>query len=133
MRLCVVLLACFVLGCGTKAKVVPAPNQSSVKAMPATDQICFMRGDLPSSVKYSVIGQVKGSKKTYGHTDEVLVIMAWRAKEAGGDAVINLDAGQRFGGVLPWDVVRPKGYGTVVKFVPGQKKFDCVGNGGKLF
>jgi hypothetical protein len=121
------------LGCGTKAKVVPAPNQTVVKASPETSQICFLRGGLPSSVKYTVIGQVKGSKKTYGHTEEVLVIMAWQAKKAGGDAVIDLDAGQRFGGVLPWDVVRPKGNGTVVKFDPGQKKFDCEENGGKLF
>lgn len=129
------LVACCVLtsACGTRAKIIPAANQSYVQASAPTKQVCFLRGGLPEGVKYEVIGKVIGYKKTYGNTEEVLNRMAEEAKKSGADAVIDLDAGQRFGGIMPWSTVRPKGNGIAVRYGQGQKPIDCERLEGKIF
>lgn len=129
-----IVICCIIISaCGTRAKIVPAPNQPYVQASTPTNRVCFLRGALPEGVKYEVVGKIIGSKKTYGSTDQVLERMAEEAKKAGADAVIDLDAGQRFGGIMPWDTVRPKGYGIAVRYAQGQKPVDCEKLDGKIF
>jgi uncharacterized protein YbjQ (UPF0145 family) len=96
-----------------------------------SNQVCMLKSPLPSGVAYTVIGEAKSSKKSYGSVTELLALMAKDARAAGADAVINLDAHQR-AGVMPWGHVRPVSTGTAVKLAD-RGSFDCKANGGELW
>lgn len=120
-------------GCTARAKAIPSEGKTMVIQGPSTDKVCLLQGELPSKFNYYILAQIKGSKRSYGSTDSVLNAMADEAKRIGADAVININAKQGFGGLLPWSHVKPKGTGTAVKLKPDQQPLDCVALGGKPY
>ncbi|MDA0705706.1 MAG: SHOCT domain-containing protein [Proteobacteria bacterium] len=58
--------------------------------------------------------------------------MAREARQLGADALINLQASQRFKGPLPWRITSPTGDGQAVKVLPDSPKIDCLYMGGRL-
>lgn len=120
-------------GCAARAKAIPVEGQTHVNSSSPTDKVCLLQGDLPYAVNYTILAQIKGSKRSYGSTDSVLNAMAQEAKRIGADAVINISAKQGFGGFMPWSHVRPKGTGAAIKLKTDQKPIDCVALGGKQY
>jgi hypothetical protein len=77
------------------------------------------------------MGLVKATKRSYGGVDELDIAIANEARRIGADAVINLQASQRFKGPLPWRVTSPTGVGTAIKLTPESPKLDCAALRGK--
>jgi len=126
----IVLATTAVTACGTRAKV--EPSLSAKLYVPNNGQVCLLAGALPSDVRYEVLGRIKATKRTYGSTDELFPLMAREARKLGADAIINLQADQRFKGPLPWRVTSPTGDGSAVKIVSETPRFDCATSGGRL-
>lgn len=97
-----------------------------------TGPVCMLAGGLPDGVHAVSIGKVKATKGTYGSTENLMIPMADEARRVGADAIINLQADQRFKGPLPWRYNAPTGAGTAVHFVDQAAPFDCTANGGQL-
>jgi hypothetical protein len=131
LRLALIVLATTaVTACGTRAKV--EPSYSAKLYAPNNGQVCLLAGALPSDDRYEVLGRIKATKRTYGSTDELFPLMARKARKLGADAIINLQADQRFKGPLPWRVTSPTGDGSAVKIVSETPRFDCAMSGGRL-
>lgn len=97
-----------------------------------TGPVCLLAGGLPDGMQVVAIGKVKATKGTYGGTDNLMKPMADEARRVGADAIINLQADQRFKGPLPWRYNAPTGAGTAVHFVDQAAPFDCAQQGGQL-
>lgn len=129
-RLVPVIVCIAMVGCGTRAKV-EADRTAPVHSA-HNNKVCLLAGAPPSDVKVVALGRIKATKRTYGGTDELLPVMAREARKLGADAIINLQAEQRFKGPLPWRVTSPTGDGIAVKVLPDSPKLDCLGAGGRL-
>ena len=92
------------------------------------EPVCMIRSPLPSNIGYTVVGEVRGGKKTYGSVNEVLPVMADEAREIGADAIINLQTSHQIG---PWAWARPVGSGTAVR-LNNRGNFNCASHGGEL-
>lgn len=123
-----VLSACS--GISTKTEMNKAQTETFASR---TGQVCLLAGSLPDTVQVVSIGKIKASKGTYGSTNELMPQIANEARFLGADAVIDLQAKQKFRGPLPWRVTSPSGIGTAVRFVDRTATFDCLLVGGKLF
>ena len=126
----VALAASAVAACGTRAKM--EPNTRAALYAPNNGPLCLLAGALPSDIRYEVLGRVKATKRTYGSTDQLFPLMAREARKLGADAIINLQAEQRFKGPLPWRVTSPTGDGSAVKIISDEPRFDCTAAGGRL-
>ena len=129
MRIALIILLLSLAACGTKTKTTMAANAPPIQGRSGT--VCLLAGSLPSEYKYAEIGRIVATKRTYGSTDEVTRAIATEAKRLGADAVINLQADQRFKGPLPWRVTSPTGDGTAVKLVPESPELKCESVGGR--
>jgi hypothetical protein len=89
----------------------------------------MLAGEPPSTVNYEVLGRIVATKRSYGGTDELLAPMGLEARRLGADAIINLQADQRFKGPLPWRVRSPTGDGQAIKVLVGGD-LDCIAAGG---
>ena len=95
-----VLVACAaVSACGTRAKSHPLAG-ANLHA-PNNGQVCLLAGALPGDVRFEVLGRITATKRTYGSTDELLPVMTREARKLGADAIIHLQADQRFKGPMP--------------------------------
>lgn len=119
----VVLLAT-VAGCAAKShtKVIAGRDGLPRHIGP----VCFLKSPLPPDVKHTVIGQIKGGKKTYGSFNEVYAVMAEEARRVGADAVVGLDARTDINAVA-W--ARPVAQGAAIK-LSDPASFDCQKWGG---
>jgi hypothetical protein len=127
------ILACIAVlsaGCGVRAKSM-VDRRATIHA-PNNGSICLLAGAPPSDVKYETVGRIVATKRSYGSSDELLPAMAYEARRLGADAIINLQAGQRFKGPLPWRITSPSGDGTAIKVID-TPKIDCAHAGGRLY
>src|SRR5688500_4995577 len=93
----VLLLMIVVLGgCGVRAKT--SPNLEARVYGVYNGPVCLLAGEPPSNARYEVLGKVVATKRTYGSPDELYGPMVREARRLGADALINLQAGQRFKG-----------------------------------
>ena len=128
-HLFLLLVAATIVACGTRAKTI---EERGAKLYAANNgPICLLAGAPPTDIKYEVLGRVVATKRSYGSSDELLAPMAREARRLGADAIINLQAGQRFKGPLPWRITSPSGDGTAIKVLEGAAKLDCAHAGGK--
>ncbi len=120
-----------VSGCGgvTAKSTV---EQSATLYPPNNGNICLMAGAPPSDVKYELLGRIVATKRSYGSSDELFIPMALEARKLGADAIINLQAAQRFKGPLPWRVTSPTGDGQAIKVATESPKIECLLAGGRL-
>ncbi len=126
-----VMIALIVAGSfGVTAKTTIDPSASQYP--PRSGDMCFLTGAPPADVKYEVLGRIVATKRTYGGVDELYSPMAAEALLLGADAIINLEAGQRFKGPMPWRVNAPTGDGRAIKVLPDSPRIDCLNVGGKL-
>ena len=125
------LTGVLIAGCGgVTAKSSVDPNATLYP--PNNGDICLLAGLPPSDVKYEILGRVVATKRSYGSSDELFLPMALEARKLGADALINLQAEQRFKGPLPWRVTSPTGDGQAIKVAPESPKIECLLAGGKL-
>jgi len=119
-------LAFALAGCAAKSTgVVTDVSQPVIRH---SDPVCFLRSPMPSEIKFTVVGNIEGSKDTYGSVNEVLPLMAEEARKMGADAVINFWSGQRIG---LWAWARPMGTGTAIKLA-NKADLNCTAAGGQL-
>ncbi|MDM5179242.1 hypothetical protein F2P44_20045 [Massilia sp. CCM 8695] len=90
-------------------------------------EFCFFAGVPPAEFPYKVIRKVKVAKGTYGGVSELVGDLSQRAKDVGGDAIVNYAGSQRFG-VLPWRLIRPVVRGEAIKWTGAAP--DCEKAGG---
>lgn len=132
MKGAIALLAgVLVAGCGgvtAKSSV----NRDATLYPPNNGNICLLAGAPPSDVEYEVLGRVVATKRSYGSSDELFLPMALEGRKLGADAIINLQASQRFKGPLPWRVTSPTGDGQAVKVLSESPKIECLLAGGRL-
>jgi len=100
---------------------------------PNAGDVCILTGPPPADVKYEVLARIVATKRTYGGVDELFLPMLREARLIGADAIINLKAGQRFKGPLPWRITSPTGDGQAIKVLPESPSLDCTGIGGDLW
>jgi hypothetical protein len=99
------------------------------KEFPAhAEPVCMLKSPLPASVDHTVIGEVRGGKKTYGSMEEVLTVMGKEARSIGADAVVSLKTRRDIGA---WAWSRPVGNGDGVKLA-SKSDFDCLKSGGEF-
>lgn len=124
-------LLLMIQGCAIRTKVDP---ENSAPFIPSHNrQVCLLAGAPPTDTKYFILGNVKATKRTYGSVEQLMPEMADEARMMGADAIINLQASQRFKGPLPWRVTAPTGIGAAIKFESDSPVFDCEKVGGKLY
>ena len=97
-----------------------------------TGPVCLLAGDLPDGVTATTIGRVKATKGSYGSVDNLMLPMANEARRVGADAIIKMQADQRFKGPLPWRYNAPTGDGFAVQLTAESEPLDCVAAGGQL-
>ena len=100
---------------------------------PNNGEVCTLTGLPPTDVQYEVLARIVASKRTYGSVDELFAPMVREARKIGADAIINLQASQRFKGIFPWRITSPGGDGHAIKIVPESPDLDCLRVGGKLW
>jgi len=102
-----IVFALLLSGCAAKSSMKPvAQNQELFPRH--SEPVCFLKSPLPTEITYTKIGEIRGSKKTYGSLTEVLPLMAEEARSVGADAIINLETGHKIG-AFAW--ARPVGKG----------------------
>lgn len=117
-------------GCGVRAKSML--DSDAAHYAPHQGDVCLLAGSPPEDLGFEVLGRVVATKKSYGSTDQLFPAMAREARNMGADAIINLQAGQRFKGPLPWRVTSPTGDGMAIKVMPDASALDCHAAGGKV-
>ena len=122
----------FAAGCGGVSAKSTADRNAKIYP-PNIADICLLAGSPPSDVQYEVLGRIVATKRTYGSSDELFPSMAHEARELGADAIINVQASQRFKGPLPWRITSPTGDGQAIKVLPESAKLDCLQAGGKVW
>jgi hypothetical protein len=100
---------------------------------PNNGNVCVLSGPPPMDLQYQVFARIVATKRTYGSVDELYSPMIREARIIGADAIINLQASQRFKGPLPWRITSPTGDGQAIKILPGSPELDCVQAGGTLW
>ena len=93
-------------------------------------QVCLLAGLLPTEFKYHEIGRITATKRTYGGVDEVLRAMADEGRRIGVEAIMGLQAEQKFRGPLPWRYNSPVGDGKLVKLDADSPPLECEKLGG---
>jgi hypothetical protein len=127
----IILITVFLASCGgVRAKSTTA--EGATLYAPNNGEICLMAGAPASDIQYEIVGRVVATKRTYGSSDELFMPMALEARKLGADAIINLQASQRFKGPMPWRVTSPTGDGQAIKVLPGSPKIQCLLAGGRL-
>jgi hypothetical protein len=98
-----------VFGCGGSTLQAPPP---AATATPTTQRILFVRGPVPSSVAYTVLGPLAVRKLSYGGPEWALQRLADEARTAGANAVLDVEItfAPSWGG---W--ATPHGKGTAVR------------------
>lgn len=91
-------------------------------------KFCFIHGRPAGDASFTVVRKLKVGKGTYGKVTDILPQLALRAQRLGANAVVDYDAGQRFG-LLPWRLVRPVVRGTAIRW-NGTPPADCTALGG---
>ncbi|CAN7431137.1 hypothetical protein [Rhizobacter sp. LjRoot28] len=111
---------------------VPAAGESQAAPPVRIDEslakFCFIPGRPSGDVSYTVVRKLKVGKGTYGKVTDILPQLAQRARGLGAHAVVDYDAGQRFG-LFPWRLVRPVVRGTAIRW-NGTPPTDCTALGG---
>jgi len=125
------LIALLVAGCGGVTAKSSVKRDATLYP-PNNGDICLLAGAPTSDVEYEVLGRVVATKRSYGSSDELFVPMALEARKLGADAIINLQASQRFKGPLPWRVTSPTGDGQAIKVLPESPPIECLLAGGRL-
>jgi hypothetical protein len=123
-----VVLALLLGGCAARSHTKLAGG-GIAPSNPHGEPVCLVRAPLPSSIEYTVIGEVKGGKRFYGSFSEVLAVMADEARRVGADAVIALKT-ETDVNAIAW--ARPVGNGKAIK-LKDKSSFDCKQNGGTLY
>ena len=103
------------------------------KYPPNNENVCVLMGPPPASLDYEVLGRIVATKRTYGSVDELFEPMIREARMIGADAIVNLQASQRFKGPLPWRITSPTGDGQAIKVLPSAQALDCLRVGGRLW
>lgn len=98
---------------------------------PTNGPICVLAGSMPADIRYEKLGRIVATKRSYGSIDELYPKMVYEARRMGADAIMELQASNRFKGPMPWRVTAPTGNGIAIKILPDQK-FDCGPAGGRL-
>lgn len=110
----------------------PESGQSQVAPAVRVDEslakFCFIPGRPSGDVSYTVVRKLKVGKGSYGKVTDILPQLAVRAQGLGAHAVVDYDAGQRFG-FFPWRLVRPVVRGTAIRW-NGTPPTDCTALGG---
>ncbi len=127
MRTLVLIALCGTLAACAARSTVKLADPQAVKLAAHAGQVCLLRSPLPANTKFKVVGDINGSKRTYGSVSELLLLMAADARAIGADTIINLNTGQKMGA---WAWARPVGTGTAVKLEGSS--FDCASAGGEL-
>ena len=83
----ITLLALSLSGCGGQTLQTPAAVSTPT---PATQRILLVRGPVPPSVTYDVIGPLAVRKLSYGGPEWALQRLAEDARKAGANAVIEV-------------------------------------------
>jgi uncharacterized protein YbjQ (UPF0145 family) len=127
MKTILVSITCILLsGCAGRA-VNNAVDRGTAMA-PHVEPVCMLKSPLPSSIRYSIVGEINSSQQFYGSSEPLIPLMADEARKMGADAVVNLKLGHKMG-MLAWS--RPYGLGTGVKLAnPGD--LNCLALGGEL-
>ena len=100
---------------------------------PNNGEVCVLFGPPPTEIQYEVLGRIVATKRTYGSTDELFDPIVREARMIGADAIINLQASQRFKGPLPWRVTSPTGDGQAIKLLPKSPKVELSSFRGKRY
>ncbi len=127
----ILLSAAAIAGCAgvkTKTELV---NGSGSPVVSRFGPVCLLAGDLPEPFHATAIGRIKATKGTYGSSDNLMKPMADEARRVGADVIVDLQAGTRFKGPLPWRVAAPTGDGQAMKLIDGDA-FDCAQAGGHV-
>lgn len=124
------LLLAVLSGCGVRAKT-QINTQARIYAA-HNNPVCLLAGEPPGNVRYEVLGRVVATKRTYGSPDELYAPMVREAQKLGADALIRLQADQRFKGPMPWRITSPTGDSSAIK-VLDPTGLDCSWVGGKLY
>ena len=93
--------------------------------------VCMFAGGLPDGLRYEEVARIVATQRTYGGVDEVLQAMADEGRRIGVEAILGLQAGQKFKSPFPWRYTSPVGQGTLIKLDPGSLPLDCEKLGGK--
>lgn len=113
-------------GCAANSSTKLAKGQQKLTSH--ADPVCLLKSPLPADISYTVIGEVRGGKKTYGSMEEVLTVMGTEARSIGADAVINLKTRRDIGA---WAWSRPVGNGDGIKLA-NKADLDCLKLGGEF-
>ena len=100
---------------------------------PNNGNVCLLSGAPPADLQYVVLARIVATKRTYGSIDELFPAMVREARMIGADAIINLQASQRFKGPLPWRITSPTGDGQAIKVLPDSPAIDCLKMGGRVW
>ena len=95
------LLTLPVSGCRGSSRQAPSP---AATATPTTQRILLVRGPVPSSVRYTVLGPLAVRKLSYGGAEWALQRLADDARTAGANAVLEVEitlAPSGFGWMAP--------------------------------
>jgi hypothetical protein len=129
--MCLLAVALCVAGCGIHAKAIVDRNAKLYA--PNNGSICLLAGAPPTDIQYEALGRIVATKRTYGSSESLFPQMAIEARRLGADAIINLQANQRFKGPLPWRVTSPTGDGVAIKVLAVSPMLDCTHAGGRSF
>ena len=99
------------------------PTAASTKYPPHSNKVFITSGNLPSSVKYEVLGQLDVGKVWYGDSDNALEALADGARKLGADAVIEVKTWHQPSG---WSWAAPHGAGKAVK-INLPEKYEFTG------
>jgi hypothetical protein len=122
----ITLLAIALTGCAANSSTKLVRGQN--KLQPHADPVCLLKSPLPGGISHTVIGEVRGGKKTYGSMQEVLSVMGNEARSIGADAIINVKTRHD---VNAWAWARPVANGNGVK-LENKADFDCLKLGGEF-
>jgi len=127
------IVSALLVGCGGGGVVTKTERpKGGARAEPHTHQVCLFAGGLPEAFKYVELGRIKATKRTYGSVEELPAAMADAARRIGADAIINMQAEQKFKGPLPWRINSPTGDGQAIKLAEDSPKLECTDLGGRL-
>jgi hypothetical protein len=119
-------VCCMLAGCAARSGGIVTDKTQQIT--PHAEPVCMLKSPLPSNIRYTIIGQIQGSKKFYGSTTELIPVMAQEARSMGADAVVNLKVAHRVG-LFAW--AQPVGSGTGVKLA-NKADLNCLALGGEL-
>lgn len=132
MRIVIAALTALALaGCaGVKTKATLTDKTAPLQA--SSGKVCLLAGALPDGIKSIEIARITAVKRSYGGVDNLMLPIANEARRVGADAVINLQADQRFKSPMPWRINAPTGDGYAVKLTADSPPLDCAAAGGQL-